>query len=157
MDGARQSEIYAAELGSDFMSVLGEGRCLLYPVQEWERKNKQKNQYWNEGPFVIKREGKYHMMYSANCFETKEYGIGGAVSDSPMGPFEKYAGNPILSTNWTMSDPGHNSVVLAGDGNYYCVYHAHTDYHQPGGDRQVRISPMGFENGEVVVFGQAKE
>lgn len=152
VDGARQSEIYGVELGADFLSVVGEGKRLLWPVQEWERKDKERNQYWNEGPFVIKQDGKYHMMYSANCFEARDYGIGGAVSDFPLGPFEKYADNPILSSNATMSGPGHNSVVLAADGTFYCVYHTHTDYRRPGGDRQVRISPMGFENGEIIVF-----
>jgi beta-xylosidase len=54
------------------------------------------NRILNEGSFILKHEGKYHIMYSANAYFSKEYGIGAAVSDSPTGPFVKYDNNPIL-------------------------------------------------------------
>lgn len=149
VNGSKEAEIYVAELGDDFISVKGEGKLILKPEQEWERAEKERNQYWNEGPFVIKYEGKYHIMYSANFFASRYYGIGGAVSDSPMGPFKKYENNPILCTNEHISGPGHNSIVRSPDGDYYCIYHAHTDYNNPGGDRQVYITPLIFENGFI--------
>ena len=40
-----------------------------------------------EGPFVIKHEGKYYLTYSANGYTCRDYAIGYAVSDSPLGPF----------------------------------------------------------------------
>lgn len=151
VDGAKESDLYVVELGDDFVSVKGEGIQILRPEQAWERAINPENQYWNEGAFVIKHEGKYHMMYSANYFASRDYGIGGAVADSPMGPFVKYESNPILAASQTISGPGHNSVVRTEDGEYYCVYHAHTDYDRPSDDRQVYIAPMRFVNGEIRV------
>lgn len=151
VNGVRQSEIYVVELGSDKISVKGEGKLILKPEQAWERQEPERNQVWNEGPFVMKHNGQYHMMYSANYFASKYYAIGGAVADSPMGPFVKYADNPILCTSQTISGPGHNSVVKAGDGTFYCIYHAHTDCRKPSGDRQVYIGNLWFENGKIRV------
>ena len=151
VDGAKESDIYVVELGEDFISVKGEGKLILKPEQEWERKSGVENQYWNEGAFVIKKDGRYHMMYSANFYASREYGIGAAVSDSPTGPFIKYDNNPILSTNKTISGPGHNSVVRNDKGEYYCIYHAHTHYDNPSGDRQVHITPLKFEGGKIFI------
>lgn len=149
VDGAKESDIYVVELGEDFRSVKGEGVLILKPEQEWERAPLEERQYWNEGPFVIKHENQYHMMYSANFYGSRDYSIGGAVSDSPMGPFVKYEDNPILKSNEDISGPGHNSVVRTPEGDYYCIYHAHTDYENPGEDRQVYIGPMYFKEGRI--------
>ncbi|QHQ59619.1 family 43 glycosylhydrolase [Anaerocolumna sedimenticola] len=149
VNGAKESEIYAVELGEDFISVKGEGNLILRPEQDWERIYDGEKQFWNEGPFVMKEEGRYHMMYSANFYASKHYGIGCAVSDNPMGPFKKYENNPILSTTDIISGPGHNSVVKALDGKYYCIYHAHTYYDNPSGDRQVYITPLMFQSGKI--------
>lgn len=151
VNGNKEAEIYVVKLGKDYISVEGEGKLILRAEQEWERQNPEGKQFWNEGPFVIKHEGRYHMMYSANFYASKYYGIGGAVADHPMGPFEKYGDNPILSTNDVISGPGHNSVVQGLNGQYYCVYHAHTDYNHPSGDRQVYIAPLWFENDRIYV------
>lgn len=151
VDGAKESHIYVAELGDDFQSVKGEAVLILKPEQEWERAPLKERQYWNEGPFVIKHENKYHLMYSANFYGSRDYGIGGAVSDSPMGPFVKYEDNPILKSNEVISGPGHNSVVKTPEGDYYCIYHAHTDYEHPGEDRQVCIAPLYFKEGRIYI------
>lgn len=151
VDGAKESDLYVAELGDDFISVKGEGILIARPTQEWEKKERDVPQYWNEGSFIIKHQGRYHMMYSANFYASADYGIGAAVADHPMGPFEKYDKNPVLSTSGTISGPGHNSVVRNPEGDYFCVYHAHTDYQHPSGDRQVYIAPMWFEQGRLRV------
>lgn len=152
INGHKHAEIFVVELADDCVTVLGEPRRLLSVSQEWEKSCGINDKFWNEGPFVLKHDGKYHIMYSANAYFSKEYGIGAAVSDSPMGSFVKYETNPILHfIEGELSGPGHNSVVKAKDGNLYCVYHAHTHYDHPGGDRQVYISPMSFKDGKIIV------
>lgn len=155
VDGAQESDIYVAPLSGDGRSLSGEGVCILRPDQEWERRDGM-NQYWNEGPFVLKHEGKYHLMYSANFFAGKHYGVGCAVSDSPMGPFVKYPENPILAATAEVSGPGHNSVVEGSDGGLLCVYHAHTDPMRPSGNRQLYIDPLRFENGRIRILGPTR-
>ncbi len=152
VNGAQESDVYVAPLSDDGMRLTGEGVCIIKTDQEWERRDNM-NQYWNEGPFVLKHEGKYHLMYSANFFAGRNYGVGGAVADHPMGPFVKYPDNPILKANDQVSGPGHNSVVEGPDGGLLCVYHAHTDPSHPSGDRQLYIDPLRFENGRIRVLG----
>ena len=151
VDGNKESQIWVIELGQDHVSVKGEPRLILKPEQDWEMRQPENHQYWNEGPLVLKKDDRYYMMYSANFFASPYYGIGGATADSPWGPFEKYEENPILATSDRISGPGHNSVVQDENGNYYCVYHAHTHYDRPSGDRQVYITPMLFQNGKILL------
>ena len=68
-------------------------------------------------------------MYSANCYAGRDYSVGYAVSEHPLGPFVKYEGNPILaSNNEQISGPGHHSVTLSPDNSeMFIVYHIHTD------------------------------
>ena len=49
-----------------------------------------------EGPSVLKKNGTYYLIYSANHYQNKGYGVGYATSKSPMGPWIKYSKNPLL-------------------------------------------------------------
>ncbi|HKY56247.1 MAG TPA: family 43 glycosylhydrolase, partial [Anaerolineales bacterium] len=87
---------------------------------------------------------------------SREYSVGYAVAESPIGPFSKAAHNPILSSlNDEISGPGHNSVTTSPDGSeLFIVYHIHTDPKNPGSNRQVCIDRMGFrEDGSLYITG----
>ena len=154
-EGRKESHIYVVELSADLLTVQSEGELLLKPDQEWEFKSGNEVR-WNEGPFVVKRNELYYLMYSANCFAHRDYSVGYAISRHPLGPFEKYEQNPILFTDTPeISGPGHHSVTVSPDGSeLFIVYHTHTDPEQGGGDRQVCIDRMSFrEDGSIEVFG----
>ncbi len=151
VDGFEESQMFVIELCDDYISVKGEPKLILRPEEEWERKQPEIKQVWNEGGFVVEHDGKYHLMYSANFFTSPYYCIGAAVAKHPMGPYVKYDNNPIMQTSKTISGPGHNSVVKDKNGTYYCVYHAHTDYNKPSGNRQVYISELNFVNDKICV------
>lgn len=157
--GRHESHIYGIELSEDMLSVKGEPRLLAKPEQEWELQSGNEWR-WNEGPLVFKKDGTYYMMYSGNFYGEKYYSIGYAISKSPLGPFEKYKGNPIVSyveskDELIVSGPGHNSLTISPDGKeYYIVYHSHTDPVIRGGNRQVCIDKLGFrEDGTIYVNG----
>lgn len=81
----------------------------------------------NEGPFVIEYGGKYYMIYSPLGYTNRAYSIMQAVSDNPLGPFEKIDEyGPVIGAD-IMNDyligTGHASLVKAGN-EYFCVYHA---------------------------------
>ena len=40
----------------------------------------------NEGPFMIKNDGVYYLLYSGNSARTRYYAVGYATSNSPLGP-----------------------------------------------------------------------
>jgi GH43 family beta-xylosidase len=151
INGHKEADIFVVELKDDYITPVGEHKLIIKTDQPWET-SCGLEQYWNEGPFIVEHDGKYHLMYSANFYASKQYGVGAAVSDSPLGPFVKYPGNPILKyIEGELSGPGHNSVIQSTTGELLCIYHAHTDYNRPSGNRQVYISPMSFVNGKLTV------
>jgi GH43 family beta-xylosidase len=97
-----------------------------------------------EAPYVIKSNGKYYMTYSVNGCWNKYYNVCYAVSDSPLGNFEKpykangqwtnlllgYPGtnvsNSSIYTQWAgfASGTGHHCFFNMGD-QIMIGYHAH--------------------------------
>jgi GH43 family beta-xylosidase len=155
VDGRHESHLYVAELNDDLISFKGEPLLIARPEQEWEIRSGAEWR-WNEGPFIVKHHSRYYLMYSANFYASRDYSVGYAVADHPLGTFNKAPHNPILvSPNEQISGPGHNSVTTSPDGkDLFIVYHVHTDPQHPSGDRQVCIDRMGFrEDGSMYVDG----
>jgi GH43 family beta-xylosidase len=155
VDGRHESHLYVAELSDDLVSFKNGPLLITRPEQGWECRSGPK-WLWNEGPFVVKHNDKYYLLYSANFYAGRDYSVGYAVAESPLGPFVKAAHNPILfSPNDKISGPGHNSVTTSPDGSeLFIVYHIHTDPQNPSGDRQVCIDRMGFrDDGSLYVHG----
>ena len=158
INGRHESHLYVAELNDDLISFRGEPLLITRPEQEWELRSGPE-WLWNEGPFVLKHEGKYYLMYSANFYASRDYSVGYALAENPMGPFIKATQNPVLfSTDPEISGPGHNSVTISPDGSeLFIIYHVHTDPQKPSGDRQVCIDRMGFRgDGSLYVNGPTK-
>ncbi len=61
-----------------------------------------------EAPFVIKSGGKYYMTYSVNGCWNKYYNVCYAVSDSPLGKYEKPYQSGSIWTNLLLGYPGTN-------------------------------------------------
>lgn len=59
-----------------------------------------------EAPFMIKSEGKYYMTYSVNGCWNKYYNVCYAVSDSPLGNYEKPYASDGMWTNLFLGYPG---------------------------------------------------
>jgi xylan 1,4-beta-xylosidase len=105
-----------------------------------------------EAPYMIKKNGKYILMYSAGNCHLSSYAVHYSWSNSPEGPFIPGTNNPILSTNddGTIDSPGHHSMLKL-DGQYYILYHRHDNPHSSGGlFRQVCADRMEFENDTVI-------
>ena len=77
-----------------------------------------------EGPTVIKRAGKYFLLYTGGPFGGKSYAVGYAVAQHPEGPFVRGPNNPILSNTKSSNvySPGVPDVVLDGAGKSWMVY-----------------------------------
>ncbi|MGC4152178.1 MAG: glycoside hydrolase family 43 protein [Propionicimonas sp.] len=80
---------------------------------------------WTEGPFVIKRDGLYHMTLTGNHYLSPGYRINAAVSDHPLHGYRDSPLNPVLlSTSPGHLGLGHSSSVLGPDlVSTYLVYH----------------------------------
>ena len=85
--------IWVAQMTDDLMSIKTEtlNQCIKAEVS-WELLQGKVA----EGPSLLKKNGVYYLIYSANHYENKGYGVGYATSDTPMGPWVKYSKNPLL-------------------------------------------------------------
>ncbi|MGP3969944.1 family 43 glycosylhydrolase [Streptomyces sp. 6N223] len=100
---------------------------------------------FREAPFVVKRDGLYHMTYSIDDTRSEDYRVGYATATSPTGPFtyhgvilRKDAEQGILAT-------GHNSVLqIPGTDEWYIAYHRFAIPDGDGTHREVTIDRLGF-------------
>jgi beta-xylosidase len=107
--------------------------------------------HFTEGPFVHEREGTYYLSYSHGRFNTKDYSVHYATSETPTGPW-KYRGC-ILESDATHQGPGHHSFIRTQDA-FLIVYHRWdtTDTTAPlKGSRVVAMEPVHYdENGLIL-------
>ncbi|HXH52043.1 MAG TPA: glycoside hydrolase family 43 protein [Sphingomicrobium sp.] len=113
---ALTTPIHARRLAADGRSMLGEEKIVLANDLDWEG-------HLIEGPFVTRQNDRYWMFYAGNDFSTPAYGIGVAVADHPLGPYEKQ-GKPLLQSNREWWAPGHASVAPGLDGRPQLFFHA---------------------------------
>lgn len=80
--------------------------------------------HYFEGPHMIKRNGKYYLMFSEGKAIDETYRIGYAVGASPFGPFTEGENSPVLKTipNTPTIGPGHHTVFQE-KGQDYILYH----------------------------------
>jgi Beta-xylosidase len=118
--------VWMCEMNNDLMSIKPNTiRKCFEASQPWEKSDKQPVALVNEGPFMLKHNNLYYLVYSANHYANPDYGIGYALSSSPTGPWAKFAGNPILQSPDTLRGTGHCSLFTDTEGILNIVYHAH--------------------------------
>jgi beta-xylosidase len=133
LKGDRVGTTIAVDRLTTMTSVAGESRTLLRATDDWQRYRRDREMYgkvydWHtlEGPFVVARDGRYHLLYSGGAWEEPGYGVSYAVADHPLGPYrEPVTGPAVLQTiPGEVIGPGHNSVVRGPDGADWIAYHA---------------------------------
>ena len=88
----------------------------------------------NEGMWLMYREDMdtYFLFYSTSLFELPSYRMMVARSDNIMGPYVK-GEVPVVETDWerydnglnsTFEGPGHGSVLVDNDGDWWLIYHS---------------------------------
>ena len=101
---------------------------LTTPDYDWERVN-----FWvNEGPAVLKKDGKIYLTYSASdtgpayCIGLMSIDEDADMLDPAAWKKERY---PVLKTDESKGiyGPGHNSFTKDDEGNDIMVYHARTE------------------------------
>lgn len=150
IDGKHVSQIYGVKLSPDMLRPVGEPVLISQPETEWEFKSG--DWLWNEGPAMLKHDGKYYLSYSVNCYTSLYYSVCYSVSDSPLSGFVKAKENPILKyIDGVMSGPGHNSYFKTFDGQLMTSFHIHSDYEKRGGNRRICFAKAFFKDGKLVI------
>ncbi len=118
------SNLYIAEMESP-IKLKTVQFLLTTPDYDWERVD-----FWvNEGPAVIKNNGKIYVTFSASgtgacyCMGMMEADENADLFDRNSWKKSRY---PVLKTDYEkgLFGPGHNSFSVDEDGNPICVYHA---------------------------------
>ena len=105
--------------------VAGDPSVVLAPDHRWEG-NRSATWFWNEGPAVTWRDGRYWMLYSGGYYGDRTYGVGLAIAMHPRGPWTKHPANPLLVTGRDVIGPGHVCLTATPDGQQtLLVYHGH--------------------------------
>lgn len=120
-------EICIAELEEDLMSIKpGTEMTLFGATEPWEKKtyNERVKGGTVEAPSLLKIDGIYILLYSANDCRSKEYCAGYAWAKNPYGPYVKCSA-PFLRMaggNW---GTGHGSPFKDREGRWRYVFHSH--------------------------------
>jgi len=102
----------------------------------------------NEGPCVVKHNGKFYLTFSIGAYSDNSYQVVQAVSDNLDGPYRKLTleeGAILisgeLSGSQEVSGPGHHGFVNVGE-QTFIVYHRHNDVIAAGGARNPAIDEI---------------
>lgn len=132
--------IYVQKM-KDPVTPDGDPTPLIKPELPWETASHR----ITEGPFVLKHQDTYYMMYSGSGAKDPNYAIGYATSAHPTGPFRKAPHNPIMKRSDGIFGPGHNSLITLPSGEIWIVYHQKMS-DKIGYDRKICIERLRITN-----------
>ena len=102
--------------------ILIEHHSDLYGWEVSGNNNEENKDGWNEGPSMIKHNGKYYLHYAAPGTEFRVYGDGVYVGDNPLGPFRYVERNPFsFKPGGFIGGAGHGHTFKDKYGNYWHV------------------------------------
>ncbi len=149
--GQDPSIIWAVQLSADGYDPVGEPFALLREDQPWEAPR-------IEAPSMVLVDGRYHLFYSGNRWDTASYGVGHAVCATVRGPCTKTSDRPLLAARGSVAGPGGQDVFADAEGAWWIAYHgwnaATVGY--PQGQRQLRLEPLAFVGDRPVLDGPSE-
>ncbi len=113
------NKLYGSEITLDSGKAtinLSTEKLLIEPTEPWENAKASVV----ECGYLVKHEGTYYMLYSGGNYNST-YGTGYATSQSPLGPYTKYAYNPILVSNDQAFGVGAATVFVSPDGSEHFI------------------------------------
>jgi GH43 family beta-xylosidase len=144
-----------AELDHIEVKPLGSDRVLLsMPEHDYEKQGGPA--YVNEGPQILKRNGRIHIIYSGSGSWTDDYNLiqlsfrGGDILNWQN--WEKRG--TVFARTEDVFGPGHASFTQSPDGKEdWIIYHA-AKYQGAGWNRDVRAQPFFWDAAHNPVFGR---
>ena len=113
------TSIWAMEMNEQRTALVGDKKELFRNTESWEGN-------LVEGVAMVKHGQYYYAFYAGAgcCGRECSYGVGIARSKNLLGPWEKYAMNPLLSSDSSWNCPGHGTPIKK-NGRYYFLYHGY--------------------------------
>ena len=127
----------------------GKAKVVLHPESDWEKRAG----HVTEGPWLIKRNKLYYLIYSGSGADTPDYAVGYATAINPLGPFQRAPHNPIIHRSEGVFGPGHGCAIQDRAGQWWHIYHQKATA-QREWSRFICLDPLRFD-AEGRLFGQA--
>lgn len=147
--------VFRDDDGQFYMFYGGWGHCNmcklspdLLSIEPWDDGQKfhevTPSKTYVEGPFMLKRKGKYYFMWSEGGWTGPDYCVAYAVADTPFGPFKRIG--KILERDPEVAvGAGHHSVIkVPGKDEYYIIYHRRPLTETDGNSRETCIDKLEF-------------
>ena len=147
--------VYKDDDGQYYMYYGGWGHCnmvklapdllSIVPFEDGTLYKEVTPEKYVEGPFMLKRNGKYYFMWWEGGWTGPDYCVAYAIADSPFGPFKREA--KILQRDPNIgTGAGHHSVVKGpGEDEWYIIYHRHPLGETDGNARVTCVDRMYFD------------
>lgn len=123
----------------------GNAIFVIEPTESWEIVGGPVT----EGPWIIKHNNIYYLLYSGSGADRVIYSIGYTISNSPQGPFTKYLDNPIIKGDDTVFGLGHGCVIKLPSGELWHIYHQKKNK-SVSWDRFICIDPLWFDSLDIL-------
>ncbi len=151
----------------DDFTLAGEPRPVTRASFDWQVYDPHRIEkggvrwYTVEGPFVLKRKGRYYQMFSGGNWQNETYGATYAISEHIDVPDEwrqvadGETVKPILRTiPGKVIGPGHNSVVRGPDNQQlFCIYHCWPRWLDEETGRALAIDRLDWAGERMLVIG----
>ncbi|KAF0094870.1 MAG: alpha-N-arabinofuranosidase [Puniceicoccaceae bacterium 5H] len=158
-DSGMNSYIWIAPLKNPW-TLAGEQVMISKPDYDWEKQLYKVN----EGPAVIKRNGRIFISYSASGTDAN-YCMGLLAADADADLLDPQSWHkspePVFQTSEKngIYGPGHNGFTTGPDGEDLLVYHArnYRDIHRDpleDPNRHARVQPFGWNEDGTPEFGE---
>jgi beta-xylosidase len=141
--------LWSQRLSADGRALVGPPAALLHRDRAWEGP-------LIEGPTMWEENGEWHLLYSANRWDTGAYATGYGACDSPMGPCRKAEAGPVMASDAETAGPGGAEAFTDLNGRRWIAYHAwHASAvgYYKGGARSLRLDRVELAGADVVVMG----
>ena len=148
--------VFRDDDGEYYMYYGGWGHCnmvrlapdllSIVPFEDGETCKEVTPENYVEGPFMLKRQGKYYFMWSEGGWGGPDYSVAYAIADSPFGPFKR-VGKILQQDPGVATGAGHHSVIrIPGKDEWYIVYHRRPLGETDMNHRQTCIDRMEFDD-----------
>lgn len=142
----KPTPIWIQEMNEERTALIGEKKELFRNDAPWEAN-------LVEGVSIVKNNGYFHAIYAAAgcCGPGCTYATGIARAKKLTGPWEKYAGNPIMTAQGDWKCQGHGTAISHQGKNYF-MFHAYNKASNKYTGRQALIREFEFTSDNWLRF-----
>ncbi len=131
------------------VAVMNEEMNGFIPFENGELFKPVTPQNYVEGPCMLKRNGKYHFMWSEGDWVNGTYHVCSSCSTNPLEINPK--GSVVLESSDLADGPGHNGYInIAGTDKWMIVYHRRIIGDTEAGHRVLCMDELNFQEDEIL-------